>query len=314
MRLIPAVAFLAFASSVLAADPGGSLGKRDPGLLNLKGTIYTLEEETEGMPADLESRPPIGVIYAEALDVPPRDFTDGFPGVTDRYEWFGVVYTGTFEISEPGTYKWRLASDDGSRLWIDGRELIDNDGVHGFSEGEGEAELSKGPHAMRLWYFQGPATEIGLQLFVTPPGGEEKIFRLRDFASGLTSALENVDARATKDGIRVNLDAAVLFDTNKHELKPQAREAIASVARVITAYPKAIVEISGHTDSVGETEPNQQLSERRAESVRAALQASGLPPGVKVTTSGFGESQPVATNDTEKGRALNRRVEILIRP
>jgi len=297
----------------LSADQGGSLGEKDPGLLNLKGTIYALAEDTGGMPEDLAKRKPLGVIYTDKLDVPARDFTDGFPGVTDRFEWFGVLYTGTFEVGEAGTYGWKLISDDGSRLWIDGKEVIDNDGVHSFDPAEGEVTLSKGSHTMRVWYFQGPATEIGLQLFVRPPGGEERIFALADFASGLSSALKNVDARATKEGIRVNLDAAVLFDTNKHDLKPQAKASIASVAEVISAYPNAVVEISGHTDSIGDTEPNQKLSERRAEAVRAALVAA-VPGSVKLTTSGFGESQPIATNETEKGRALNRRVEILIRP
>lgn len=83
---------------------------------------------------------------------------------------------------------------------------------------------------------------------------------------------------------------------------------------MIAAYPRATVEISGHTDSVGDTESNQGLSERRAEAVRTALQTAGIPADVKLTTSGRGETQPIATNDTEKGRALNRRVEILIRP
>jgi outer membrane protein OmpA-like peptidoglycan-associated protein len=312
MRSALLLALLAL-SLHLSADQAGSLGKKDPGLLNLKGTIYALAEDTEGVPGDLGKRKPLGVIYTDKLDVPSRDFTDGFPGVTDRFEWFGVLYTGTFEVSAPGTYGWKLVSDDGSRLWIDGKEVIDNDGVHSFEEAEGEMALSKGPHSIRVWYFQGPATEIGLQLFVRPPGGEEKIFALADFASGLSSALKSVDARATKEGIRVNLDAAVLFDTNKHDLKPQAKASIASVAEVISAYPNAVVEISGHTDSVGDTEPNQKLSERRAEAVRAAL-VGAVPASVKLTTSGFGESQPIATNETEKGRALNRRVEILIRP
>jgi outer membrane protein OmpA-like peptidoglycan-associated protein len=314
MRSLLTSLLLAATASLFASDSGGSLGKKEPGLLNLKGTIYALPQDTESMPSDLESRKPIGVIYTDRLDVPPRDFTSGFPGVTDRFEWFGVVYTGTFEISNAGTYRWRLVSDDGSRLWIDGKEIIDNDGVHGFDPQEGEVHLAQGPHAMRLWYFQGPATEIGLQLFVTPPGGQEQIFALSDYAAGLSSALQSVDARATREGIRVNLDAAVLFDTNRHDLKPRAKEAIASVVKVIAAYPKSAVEISGHTDSVGETEPNQKLSERRAEAVRAALESAGLPGGVRLTTTGFGESQPIATNETEKGRALNRRVEILIRP
>lgn len=313
MRFALAFALL-FSALTLSAQQGGSLGTKDPGLLSLKGTIYALAEDTEEMPADLAKRKPLGVVYADKLDVPPRDFTTGFPGVTDRFEWFGVIYTGTFEVSKPGTYRWRLFSDDGSRLWIDGKEVIDNDAVQSFTEKEGEVTLAKGSHAIKLWYFQGPATELGLQLFVTPPGEKEKIFALKDFAAGLMSALNSVDAKATKEGIRVSLDAAVLFDTNKYELKPQAQAAIASVTKVIASYPKATVEISGHTDNVGDDKSNQTLSEQRAAAVRDALQKAGVAKDVKLVTAGFGETQPIAKNDTEKGRAQNRRVEILIRP
>jgi outer membrane protein OmpA-like peptidoglycan-associated protein len=313
MRFALVSAVLLFATT-LSAQQGGSLGTKDPGLLSLKGTIYALDEDTEGMPADLAKRKPLGVVYAEKLDVPPRDFTSGFPGVTDRFEWFGVIYTGTFEVTKPGTYRWRLLSDDGSRLWIDGKEVINNDAVQSFTEGLGEVTLANGSHTIRLWYFQGPATELGLQLFVTPPGEKEKIFALKDFSSALLSALNNVAAKATKEGIRMNLDAAVLFDTNKYELKPQARDSIASVAKVIASYPKSAVEISGHTDNVGDDKSNQLLSENRAAAVRDALRKAGVAADVKLVTAGHGESQPVATNDTEKGRAQNRRVEILIRP
>ena len=77
------------------------------------------------------------------------------------------MYGGTFETKKAGTYKFKLSSDDGSSLWIDGKQVIDNDGVHGVSEVEGEVELTAGRHAMKVWYFQGPATEIALQLFIT---------------------------------------------------------------------------------------------------------------------------------------------------
>ena len=68
----------------------------------MKGTIYYLSDETTEMPPDIEKRKPQGVIYTEKLDVPLRDFTEGFPGVTGRFEWFGLLYTGTFEIVKSG--------------------------------------------------------------------------------------------------------------------------------------------------------------------------------------------------------------------
>lgn len=309
------LACLLFPLSMALLANDASFGKKDPGLLNLKGSIYFLSEETDEMPAGIERQKPQGVIYTEKLDIPTRDFSEGFPGVTDRFEWFGLVYTGVFEIDRAGVYKWRIESDDGSRLWIDGTEIIDNDGVHPMQSGEAEQELGKGRHAIKVWYFQGPATEVGLQLFITVPGADgEKIFSLADFSTGVSGAFKDMNARATKDGIRIQLDAQVMFDTNKYDLKPAADKTVKNLVQIIATYPGCLVRVEGHTDNVGSDEANQALSENRARSVMEALKKAGAPAGVRFEVVGFGESQPRADNDSEKGRALNRRVEILIVP
>jgi hypothetical protein len=80
----------------------GGLGSKDPGLYNLKGTIYFLPEDTGAMPKDIEKQKSEGVIYTEKLDVPARSFEEGFPGITNRFEWFGVIYTGRFNVTKPG--------------------------------------------------------------------------------------------------------------------------------------------------------------------------------------------------------------------
>jgi outer membrane protein OmpA-like peptidoglycan-associated protein len=254
------------------------------------------------------------VIYTDRLDVPTRDFSEGFPGVTDRFEWFGLLYTGNLQIEKPGEYGWRIVSDDGSRLWIDDKEIIDNDGVHGTLEKTASVTLARGRHAVKVWYYQGPATEVALQLFVRPPGGEEKIFTMSDYAAGFAAAAGKVRAEATPEGIRVRMDAAILFDTAKSDLKPAAREAIQAVSELIAAYPNATVRVLGFTDSVGDDAYNLKLSENRATSVKNALVAAGPPQGVVFETKGYGKANPVASNDTEAGRALNRRVEVVIKP
>lgn len=297
-----------------AGTGGGDFGHKDPGLLNLKGNIYFLAEGTEGLPPDLEQRKPDGTIYTDRLDVPARAFTEGFPGISNRFEWFGLIYTGTFEIAAPGAYKWRLSSDDGSRLWVDGREVVQNDGVHPEESQEAEQDLTAGVHAIKVWFFQGPAETLALQLFITPPGGEERIFSLADYSPNVTAAARRLDAQATPEGIRIKLDAQILFDTAKFDLKPAAREVIAAVVQLIRSYPGCRVRIEGHTDSVGEDGYNLKLSEDRARSVRDALAAAGLPADVRFEIKGFGKTRPVAPNDTEPGRAQNRRVELLIVP
>ena len=308
--VVLAVAVAAILVASLSAQQKGGFGSKDPGLFNLKGTIYFLPEGTEKMPDDLGSLKPQGVIYADRLDVPTRDFSEGFPGVTDRFEWFGLLYTGHFQIERPGEYTWRLVSDDGSRLWIDEKAIIDNDGVHGTLDKTETMTLSRGRHAIKVWFYQGPATELALQLFVKPAGGEEKIFGMTDYAAGAGK----VSAESTPEGIRVRMDAAILFDTAKYDLKPAAREAILAVSELIAAYPKATVRVLGFTDAVGDDAYNLKLSEDRALSVKNALVAAGPPKGVVFETKGYGKANPVASNDNEAGRAQNRRVEVIIKP
>ena len=313
LHRVPVVLGVAVAAIVVAslsAQQKGAFGSKDPGLFNLKGTIYFLPDGTEKMPADLGSLKPQGVIYADRLDVPTRDFSEGFPGVTDRFEWFGLLYTGHFQIEKAGEYTWRLVSDDGSRLWIDDKEVIDNDGVHGTLDKAVTMTLSGGRHTIKVWYFQGPATEVALQLFVKPAGRQEKIFGMTDYAAGAGK----VSAETTPEGIRVRMDASILFDTAKYDLKPAAREAIQAVSELIAGYPNATVQVRGFTDAVGDDAYNLKLSEDRAASVKNALVALGPPKGVAFETKGYGKANPVASNDNEAGRAQNRRVEVIIKP
>jgi outer membrane protein OmpA-like peptidoglycan-associated protein len=103
----------------------------------------------------------------------------------------------------------------------------------------------------------------------------------------------------------------VLFDTGQHTLKPGAREKLAKIAEIVASHPGLHLSIEGHTDNVGTDESNQALSERRAESVKSFLMQNGVPRDI-ITAQGFGESQPVASNDTNEGRQQNRRVELVV--
>ena len=116
---------------------------------------------------------PVGTIYTEKLDIPSRGFEEGFPGITDRFEWFGISYIGGLVIPSDGNYKFKLTSDDGSKLYIDGELVIVNDGVHSPHTVTKEVYLSKGDHWIGVDYFQGPRVMIALQLFVETPDGEE---------------------------------------------------------------------------------------------------------------------------------------------
>jgi outer membrane protein OmpA-like peptidoglycan-associated protein len=119
-----------------------------------------------------------------------------------------------------------------------------------------------------------------------------------------------LETRDTARGLIVNM-SDVLFDTAQHTLKPGAREKLAKISGIVVSHPGLQLSIEGHTDSVGTDDYNQQLSERRAESVRSFLTQNGVPAGA-ITAKGFGESQPVASNDDAAGRQRNRRVEMVV--
>jgi len=103
----------------------------------------------------------------------------------------------------------------------------------------------------------------------------------------------------------------VLFDTGSYTLKPGAREKLAKISGILLAHPGLTLQIEGHTDSVGTDDFNQQLSERRSDSVRDFLAENGVAVS-SITARGFGKTQPVATNDTADGRQRNRRVELVV--
>lgn len=119
-----------------------------------------------------------------------------------------------------------------------------------------------------------------------------------------------LQTRDTARGLVVNM-SDVLFDTAKHTLRPLAREKLAKVAGIVSAHAGLRLEVEGHTDNVGGDDYNQQLSEQRGSAVRDYLTQQGMQVG-SVTSRGFGETRPVASNDTAKGRQENRRVELVI--
>ncbi|MFZ1005708.1 MAG: OmpA family protein [Candidatus Sulfotelmatobacter sp.] len=119
-----------------------------------------------------------------------------------------------------------------------------------------------------------------------------------------------LQTRETARGLIVSM-SDVLFDTGKYSLKPGAREKLAKVAGILLAYPGLNIEVGGYTDNVGGDVMNQTLSENRAGSVRDYLVQQGVASG-SVSSKGFGNTLPVASNDNSAGRQQNRRVELLV--
>jgi len=146
----------------------------------LQGVIYRIPKNSKEIP-DLRKIKPQGKIYTSSLNVPGRDFKEGFPGVTKRDEWFAIEYTGRFWIEKPDLYGFALTSDDGSRLFIDDQQVIDNDGLHPPATRFGIIELSGGIHNIRVQYFQGPRFNVALVLEVAIPHEALRVFSTDEF-------------------------------------------------------------------------------------------------------------------------------------
>lgn len=118
--------------------------------------------------------------------------------------------------------------------------------------------------------------------------------------------------RVSPNEVRLRMPSDITFDFNSADVQRQFMARISDVARTLVRHPGMIVHITGHADAIGSDQYNQRLSERRADSVGLALRDYGVS-FTRIETSGMGEFEPIASNDTDWGRAQNRRVEISIK-
>ncbi len=130
-------------------------------------------------------------------------------------------------------------------------------------------------------------------------------------ARELEEDLENATVERVGEGIKITFDSGILFDFDSFELKEQSKENIAKLSEILKKYEDTNIMFGGHTDSRGSEAYNQDLSEKRARSVAEYAAFTGVD-SERMTIVGYGEEQPVATNDTDAGRQQNRRVEIAI--
>ena len=148
----------------------------DDSKLPILADVYRMPSGSKRLP-DFNTLRKQSTVCLEEYNIPERDWKRGFPGLSQEFvEWFGLSTKTTLIVEEEGQHKFYLASDDGSKLKIDGKLIIDNDGEHGRRERSGSVELTKGEHLVELDYFQGPKYKIALQLYwKTPSNGDKRI-------------------------------------------------------------------------------------------------------------------------------------------
>ena len=122
-----------------------------------------------------------------------------------------------------------------------------------------------------------------------------------------------VDVIRQGDELLLSMPSGITFAFNRYDIQPQFQATLNEVAQTLNAYPSTMIDVLGHTDSIGSDAYNQTLSEQRARAVANYLIARGVNRA-RIATRGYGETMPIADNATEAGRAANRRVEIKVVP
>jgi hypothetical protein len=156
----------------------GTVSQDDPAAMC--GDVYLLAPWTVNLPrfSEIDATAPV---YTNSFGVYSRFFKTGIPGVTNRTEWFGINYQGSFGVDNPGKYEFSLLSDDGAKVYIDDKLVVSDDTVHPVQRSRSKVLLDKGAHTLRVSYFQGPRTEVALVLLIKSPGRGWRIFDARDF-------------------------------------------------------------------------------------------------------------------------------------
>ena len=195
-----------------------------------------------------------------------------------------TIYVNENDVRYVSTDIEMVNNGDGSGTYTDKSKnlVIENDG-------KGKAKIT----------FNGQTTEVDAKPLEKPG----KLAKLE-----MVPPVPSIEANS----LLITLDSAVLFDVDKYDVRvhPEAEEVLKNLAIVLKEMDVKNFEIDGHTDSDGSDEYNQVLSEKRANSVKNFLVSQGVT--AEITTKGYGESKPVASNDTAEGRQKNRRVEIII--
>ena len=244
------------------------------------------------------SYPELGEITLDKLDIPESNTkVDKFPGV-DKTIKFAMILNSEMEILVDGCYEFTLSSDDGSRLWIDEVQLINNDGGHKLKTKKDSTAFTKGVYDAKLWYFQGMPDRFGLKL-------DAKLIGKMDVCP--TEMKKKVEEPKV---ITLN---NFHFGTDEHQINEEALEELKEAVIQIKKANPSHIEIIGHTDNQGTAAYNKSLSLRRAEAVKNKLQELLQNEAIVLTAKGLGFTNPIASNNTEEGKKLNRRVELKLR-
>ena len=212
----------------------------------------------------------------------------------------------TYQIDANGTGQYideknniKIVIDEKGSTYTNNNITIENnvDGSGTYSDTDKDLLIENDGKGKAVITLKGKTTEVEAKPFERI----EKFPKLK-----MVPPIPSIEANS----LLITLDSGILFDVDKYDLRPEAERALASLAIVLKEANVKAFQVDGHTDSDASDEHNQVLSENRANAVKNFLAAQGLT--AEITINGYGESRPIATNDTPEGKQKNRRVEIII--
>lgn len=200
-----------------------------------------------------------------------------------------------------------LSNNNGTGVRKDGMNKATKGGLLGAGGGAAAGALLGG------LLGGGRGTAAGAILGAAVGGGAGALIgrKMDRQAADLQRDMANAKVERVGEGIKITFDSGILFDTNSSALRPASQADIAKLAATLQKYPDTNVLVEGHTDNTGTDAINQPLSEQRAQSVATGLTAQSVASS-RITTKGFGSTEPVGDNSTEAGKQANRRVEVAI--
>lgn len=212
----------------------------------------------------------------------------------------------SFQIGADGTGVYKDENDDvtitiaeNNSTYTKGNITIENnnDGSGTYNDKDKDLLIENNGKGKAIITLKGKITEVEAK----PLEKIEKFPKLK-----MVPPVPSIEANS----LLITFDSGILFDVDKYDVRPEAAEALKNLATVLKEADIKAFEIDGHTDSDASDEHNQVLSEKRANAVKDFLTSQGLT--AEITINGYGESRPIASNDTAEGKQKNRRVEILI--
>lgn len=259
----------------------------DPKFAPFEGEVYRVPKKwrTKGYGPYLEKSEPFQKVKWNKLDTKDQ-FTDTpFRDINFDIKSFGVVLHSTMKIDQDGCYAFNLISDDGSRFWINDDLIINHDGDHGMSLKTDTVYIPKGMHKIKLWYYQAYPTNYGFIFEGKYIGQCPPPIAVGNF-----------------------LESKIIFEHDEYKVKDSV--AFISALQTISFNNVDSIHVLGFTNSLGSASYNQQLSQKRADSIASLLKSAGIQ--APILAKGMGEvNEKILDNSIEKNKS-NRRVNIKI--